>query len=136
MPIGNIIIKLTSNLLKLKLSESLQDRTSVTYIYFFEKVKKYTQKEPKMIFSDRLAAQLSACEIVFPDFKIVFCRVHLRRDLLIYFDENVNNIVGFDDILFNVNRCDEYIALFRKKLLGWKKKYLCCVNHFLLVMIF
>ncbi|KAK8850114.1 hypothetical protein M9Y10_018225 [Tritrichomonas musculus] len=64
----------------------LQDGTSIAYKYFFETVKEYTKKEPRVIFPDRLDAQLSACQKVFPNSKIVYCRVHLRRDLLKYFD--------------------------------------------------
>ena len=93
----------------------LPDKTSDSYQTFFQEVKKFTQKEPRIIFLDRSSAQLSAIRAVYPSSIIVFSRVHLRRDLLTHFDSNDPIIQGFDDINVHVENCSQYIDLLQER---------------------
>lgn len=111
LPVEVIIVIDEENKSQILSFSFLQDRTSIAYKYYFETVKQFTKNEPRTIVSDRSMAQLSACEEVFPNSIVVYCRVHLRRDLLKYFEATDDIIAGFDDIFFNISRCDEYINL-------------------------
>lgn len=89
----------------------LRDRTTESHVRFLRDIKRQTGGDPRVISCDRCAAQLSAIRQVFPSSCIVFCRVHLRRDLLKYFDASSQIIQGFDQVKDNVHACGQYIEL-------------------------
>lgn len=94
----------------------LEDKTEESFEKFLQFIKQHLQNDPRVITCDRCQAQINAIEHVFPNTFIVYCRIHIRRNLLIYFEKNDDIIVGFDDIATNLNRCNEYVELLRKRL--------------------
>ena len=94
----------------------LPDRTSESYRNFMLDIKEHTGKEPRIIFTDRSCAQISAIKDVFPSSYIVYCHVHLRRDLLKYFDQSDDIIVGFADVSIHYERCEDYLQLLLSRL--------------------
>ena len=48
----------------------------------------------RIIVVDHLQAQINALEKAFPNSYIVFCLVHIRRDLLLYFSSDDEIITG------------------------------------------
>ena len=79
----------------------LKNQAAKSYLQFFSFVKNEIKDDPRIITVDRFDAQNSAIEDVFPSSFVVFCRCHIRRDLLKYFDSNDDIVVGFDDIKIN-----------------------------------
>ena len=94
----------------------LEDRRSVSYQSFFERIKEATCSEPRIVLTDRSAAQIAAVRLVFPTAAIVFCRVHLRRDLLKHFTPQDDIIRGYDEIHRKPDRCSEYVQLLESRL--------------------
>ena len=94
----------------------LKDQTSKSYFQFFTFVKNNLGNDPRIITVDRSPAQHGAIISVFPMSIIVFCRCHIRRDLLKYFSSNDDIVVGFDDIAINIYSCDEYVELLKERL--------------------
>ena len=60
---------------------------------------------------DRLPAQIRGIKNVFPNSKIVYCLVHIRRDLVKNFGFDSLIVKGFDEITINYSACENYIQL-------------------------
>ena len=74
----------------------IPNKSTTSFIHFFHDFLELGGKEFRIIVVDRLCSQAKAIELVFPDAKIVYCLVHIRRDLLLYFKEDDEIIIGFD----------------------------------------
>ena len=94
----------------------LNDRTKNSYQQFLRYIKEKIGGEPRVITTDRSIAQISAIKDILPSTHIVFCRVHLRRDLLKHFECTDDVIKGFDDIHINIHLCDKYIDMISQRL--------------------
>ena len=92
----------------------LRDRTAESHACFLMDIKRQFAGEPRVVSCDRCAAQLAAIREVFPSSKIVFCRVHLRRDFLKYFESSSQIIQGFDYLEDHVHACHEYLQLLQE----------------------
>lgn len=94
----------------------LQDRSEQSYQHFFNVVKSQMSENPKFFSSDRSQAQINAIKCIFPNALIIFCRVHLRRDLLKFFEPSDTVIIGFDFCYNHPEKCDNYIEILKEKI--------------------
>ena len=60
----------------------LENKTTESFILFFEDFKKLGGNQFRVVIVDRLQAQISALQQSFPNTFITFCLIHLRRDLV------------------------------------------------------
>ena len=80
----------------------LPNKSKESFENFFNDYIKLGGKSFRIIIVDRLEAQYSSIVKVFPQTYIVFCLVHIRKDLRLYFNQLDHEILnGFDEIRKN-----------------------------------
>lgn len=67
------------------------------------------QEEIRILVVDRLYAQSEAIKTIYPNCIIVFCKVHIRRDLINQFGYKSEIVKKFDDIHNNYILCESFI---------------------------
>lgn len=74
----------------------ITNKSSQSFEVCFKDYMELGGKPFRIIVVNRLQAQLDALFEVFPDTYVMFCLVHIRRDLLLYFDSDDMIVKGFD----------------------------------------
>ena len=59
---------------------------------------------------DRNEPQMKAIQEVYPETIIVFCLIHIRKNLLTHFNNESDIIHLFDEMQYDLSLCDEFIA--------------------------
>lgn len=77
----------------------IPNKSSESFKYFFKDYIELGGKTFRIIVVDRLQAQLDALQEIFPNSYIVFCLVHIRRELLLYFQTSDEIIIKFEDAI-------------------------------------
>ena len=93
----------------------LQNKTTESYMRFLADTRELLEKDPRVVVVDRSAAQSAAIRAVFPTSSILYCRVHLRRDLLKHFLPSDDIITGFDTTK-DCRTCDQYLSYLNERL--------------------
>ena len=91
----------------------LSGQDTIAYASFFKDLKDMSGQSPRVIVSNRSAAQLAAVREIFPSTHVVFCHRHLGKDLAKYFNKDSDIIKGFYSIQTDVSRCAEYVDFLR-----------------------
>lgn len=87
----------------------LKDKTTESFIGFLNDVKE-KQEEIRILVVDRLYAQSEAIKNIYPNCIIVFCKVHIRRDLINQFGYRSEIVKKFDDVHYNYYiLCESFI---------------------------
>ena len=105
----------------------LSNKSEDGFSSFFKDYSTLNVSQFRIIVVDRLEAQYNALEEHFPDTYIVFCLVHIKRDLLTYFNSNDGIIIGFEALRKNPLYSFEYLnyLMRRKDELKGHKGYRC-----------
>lgn len=74
----------------------LPNKSTTSFLNFFNDYIELGGSQFRIIVVDHLQAQINALEKAFPNSYIVFCLVHIRRDLLLYFSSDDEIIIGFE----------------------------------------
>lgn len=90
---------------------TLINKTTDAYVEFFSEIRNLLKKEIRAFTVDRAIPQISAIEIVFPSSYIIYCWVHIGRDLKKYFSTNDEIIEGWYAIHKNPWLTNKYIDL-------------------------
>ena len=88
----------------------LEDKTKDGFITFFKSLKKMHMKEIRVMVVDRNEPQMKAIQEVYPETIIVFCLIHIRKNLLTHFNNESDIIHLFDEMQYDLSLCDEFIA--------------------------
>lgn len=77
----------------------LPNKAKESFETFFRDYISFSRKPFRIVIVDRLEAQFNSITKIFLQSYIVFCLVHIRKDLGIYFDKLDHEILtGFDEI--------------------------------------
>lgn len=94
---------------KLLACSVIPNKTSNSFKNFFKDYIELGGKTFRIIVVDRLQARLDALQVIFPNSYIIFCLVHIRRDLLLYFQTSDEIIIKFEDTIVNPSISYEYL---------------------------
>lgn len=92
----------------------LQNKATESYIRFLADTKEILGTDPRVVVVDRSAAQSAAIHAIFPTSSVIYCRVHLRRDLLKHFPPSDPIVHGFDTTK-KCDTCDTYLSYLRER---------------------
>ena len=95
----------------------LPNKSSDSFIYFFKDFLELGGFEFRIIVVDRLQAQINAIEEIFPNSHIIYCLVHIRRDLLSYFDSSDEIIRGFDRAIASPSYSYTYLEYLKHRII-------------------
>lgn len=99
----------------------IPNKSKISFINFLNDFIELGGSQFRIIIVDRLQAQINAIQEVFPESKIVYCLVHIRRDLLVYFDSDDEIIKEFDKAKNNPSYSFEYLNILKKRIKKLKK---------------
>lgn len=90
-------------------------KTFNDFVYYLKDISDYIK--PRVFICDRYESQKKAIEFVFQDTHIVFCRVHIKRNVIDHFGNN-SNIYTVITKLFNGDiNTDDYINTLKNEIL-------------------
>lgn len=80
---------------------------------FLNDVRNMTKQSIRVFITDRLKAQQNAIEAIFPESHIVFCKIHIRRNIAQSLGKNSKVLSLFDDFMkFRMSR-EDYIGFLK-----------------------
>ena len=95
----------------------LPNKSSDSFIYFFKDFLELGGFEFRIIVVDRLQSQINAIEEIFPKSYIIYCLVHIRRDLLSHFNSSDEIIIGFDRAIANPSYSFTYLEYLKHRII-------------------
>lgn len=95
----------------------IPNKSTNSFINFFNDFIELGGCSFRIIVVDRLQAQIKAIEKIFPNSHIIYCLVHIRRDLLMYFKENDEIIIGFDRAKANPSSSYNYLEYLKRRII-------------------
>ena len=95
----------------------LPNKSTNSFISFFNDYIELGGSGFRIIVVDRLQAQINALEKMFPNSYIVFCLVHIRRDLLLHFNSSDEIITGFDRAKANPSYSYTYLNYLKRRII-------------------
>ena len=96
LPLETVIVIDSENHTQLLGYSFIPNRSTAAFELFCKDYIQLGGKPFRIIVMDRLEAQFDALTDAFPDTYVMFCLVHIRRDLSSYFASNDGIITGFD----------------------------------------
>lgn len=96
LPLETVIVIDSENHTQLLGYSIIPNRSTAAFELFCKDYIQLGGKPFRIIVVDRLEAQFDALTDAFPDTYVMFCLVHIRRDLSSYFASNDGIITGFD----------------------------------------
>lgn len=100
----------------------LKDQQKESYAQCLTIAKSMIKCDPRIVCSDRSPAQIWAIKNVFPSSLIVFCLLHIKKDLEKCFDTTDEIVLYFDLITHNYKYCDWYVSILQRRLPSLQKK--------------
>lgn len=131
LPLETMVVIDQENHTQLLAYSIIPNKSTISFINFFKDFLELGGSQFRIIIVDRLQSQINAIQEIFPDSKIVYCLVHIRRDLLLHFDENDEIITGFNKANADPSFSFEYLNLLKNRIIKMKKSsegYKCLLS--------
>lgn len=87
----------------------LEDKTKNGFLNFFSSLRKMHQKEIRIIVVDRNEPQFQAIKEIYPNTTIVFCLIHIRKNLLQHFKSEDEIMQLFDQMQIDISKCNDFV---------------------------
>ena len=100
----------------------LKDQQKESYAQCLTIAKSMIKCDQRIVCSDRSPAQIWAIKNVFPSSLIVFCLLHIKRDLEKCFGETDEIVLYFNLITNNYKYCDWYVGILQRRLPSLQQK--------------
>jgi len=95
----------------------ISNKSTDSLIHFFNDFTELGGSSFRIIVVYRLQAQINAIEKIFPNSHIIYCLVHIRRDLLMHFKEHDEIIIGFDRAKADPSYSYTYLEYLKRRII-------------------
>lgn len=115
LPLEAVVVVDSENHSQLLGYSIIPNRSTLSFELFCRDYLQLGGSSFRIIVVDRLEAQFNALQNAFPDSYIMFCLVHIRKDLLSYFASNDEIIRGFENLRKDPMMSFQYLEYLKRR---------------------